>query len=601
MARTRRLGIALGVVLLTGVVTVSVLALITATYVDDPAVFELDGNVRNDTASDGDDWSNAAGTGSGLTSAFRTTGPTSVTGFPFVVPDPTGTSHFHTGGSKDYNDINQWRHTAMTAPDKDEITNAFAAAYRVHDTVDDRDELWIYFGADRFANNGTADIGFWFFQDQVAADGPNGTFTGRHRVGDLLVVVEFTGSATATNPGGVVSDVKVFKWVGSGGDQHQGTTNLIASQVGSANAECNPGSPGKHVCAISNRQEVPTAWPYTPKFAPTTAGNYPVGSLISGGINITQLLGGDVCFSSFMAETRSSTSIPSILKDFVLGNFDVCGVEITKDCDGGTLNAAGDKFVYNVSGTVTNAGFGTLYDVEITDTLPSNATSIEIDADGFDSCVGTVCKVTLDTLGAGECKRWPGGEACTATTYETATFESATNGPSNSASVAAATTDGGTKTVTAGPATDTCPVNTDQPALSVTKQCTTSVSTALAVTVNFTGGVCNQSRFAITGVTGSDIQYNGGSDIGSAHGVTFAGSSPVNLAPCSTPGSCTLSLNPTSCRTFSGSYTPSQVSAGTGACSYVFRDRVTITGNVPLLGTTVSNSNTAECPLCPCP
>ena len=58
------------------------------------------------------------------------------------------------------------------------------------------------------------------------------------------------------------------------------------------------------------------------------AGSIYTGGLLEGGIDLTALeLTG--CFSSFMAETRSSPSISAQLKDFVLGTFESCGATIT--------------------------------------------------------------------------------------------------------------------------------------------------------------------------------------------------------------------------------------------------------------------------------
>jgi hypothetical protein len=100
-------------------------------------------------------------------------------------------------------------------PDKDNITNAYAAAYTVNG------ELLIYFGADRFANDGDAQLGFWFFQENVSLN-PNGSFSGTHLVGDILVLANFS-------QGGSVSTIQVLEWVGTGGNQQGGTLQLLFS------------------------------------------------------------------------------------------------------------------------------------------------------------------------------------------------------------------------------------------------------------------------------------------------------------------------------------------------------------------------------------
>jgi hypothetical protein len=107
-----------------------------ATFLEDPHVFELDANAVEGTYSfGGDDWANAAGTAPGLQHAIATsspeTGGCSAPGWPFVVCDPSGTgdvTQFTTGGSKDTLDVSNWKNTNANVPDKDDITNAYAAA-----------------------------------------------------------------------------------------------------------------------------------------------------------------------------------------------------------------------------------------------------------------------------------------------------------------------------------------------------------------------------------------------------------------------------------------------------------------------------------------
>ncbi len=65
----------------------------------------------------------------------------------------------------------------------------------------------IYFGIERNVNTGTANVGFWFLQDEVGCTSTGGavTFTGEHLDGDLLVVSEFSG-------GGTVSTINAYRW-----------------------------------------------------------------------------------------------------------------------------------------------------------------------------------------------------------------------------------------------------------------------------------------------------------------------------------------------------------------------------------------------------
>jgi hypothetical protein len=52
------------------------------------------------------------------------------------------------------------------------------------------------------------------------------------------------------------------------------------------------------------------------------------------------------------------------------GAFPVCGIEITKTCPSSRLNDDQTAFIYSYNGTVTNTGFGTLYNVTVVDDAP---------------------------------------------------------------------------------------------------------------------------------------------------------------------------------------------------------------------------------------
>ena len=268
--------------------------------VHDLGLFELDNNAVNGAAP-GDDWDNVL-LGDGGASVDDTG----------VLADAQGTTIFTTGGSKDHLDTTQWRHTSGSVPDKDEITNAYAASY----IAADGDRI-VYFGMDRFAQNGSANIGFWFFQNEMGLN-PDGTFSGTpHTVGDVLVLSEFTN-------GGAVSSINVYEWVGTGGDTN-GTLNLLLSTT----ADCDsPGLTNDVACATVNSSPTSAPWPYTPKQGPS--GIFPTGGFFEGGINLTELFEGAVpCFSSFLAETRSSPSVTATLKDFVGGSFGECATSVT--------------------------------------------------------------------------------------------------------------------------------------------------------------------------------------------------------------------------------------------------------------------------------
>ena len=72
---------------------------------------------------------------------------------------------------------------------------------------------------------GSSNVGFWFLQDDVAPIpgtpvGSTSRFSGQHEVGDLLVLSEFSDGGTGIT-------IKVFEWVGTGGDEGGGTLQTL--------------------------------------------------------------------------------------------------------------------------------------------------------------------------------------------------------------------------------------------------------------------------------------------------------------------------------------------------------------------------------------
>jgi hypothetical protein len=334
------------------------------------AVFELDGDIT-DTApgSIPDDWS-TVNCGGG--NAVAETG---------VLFDGLGNSIFTGGGSKDNDLLSSWQHKDGSVPPKDEILNAYAAKY----TGATGDDILI-FGADRYAINGTAFIGIWFFQQPVFAVEEDGKFhTGplvtdplaEHEVGDVLVLVEFTG-------GGSIPTAKVFEWVGTGGSEAGGTLNDITLTA-----------PAGSVFAISNSlpQTITSCpgWVHTPKTGPDQT--IQVNAFFEGGINLDAFPAlSNTCFSSLLVETRSSAVVTATLKDFVLGQFDTCpNVSITKTADDDDV-CAGDDTTYTY--TVTNPGpplTGTVIDDNET---PSN-TSDDLDVTASCAPIGAGSAATV--------------------------------------------------------------------------------------------------------------------------------------------------------------------------------------------------------------
>lgn len=348
------LGVAMGAVI--GGITL----LTTALAVHQPsAPFELDGDATQTTADD--DWNNVFN----LPTPYPTPRGTPVTGDgeTFVMDGANLAGGKETsawsGSNKDIDLISTWEYkAAKVVPDKDNITNAYAKAYSVGGFPGPNTEhLVIYFGADRFANNGDAALGFWFFKDDVAL-AANGQFSGEHVIGDILVQIDFVN-------GGAMSEVQIFEWVGSGGSH--GSLNELAFDSSNGLTVC---TDDDTACATSNAAATDSPWAYTPKSG--TSNVFPAQSFFEAGIDITALVG-EVCFSSFMAETRSSHSETAELKDFALGDFDLCSIDVEKVCvnDGGVtspiVDPVDETFQTRHTVTITDDGFGPIYDIALRD------------------------------------------------------------------------------------------------------------------------------------------------------------------------------------------------------------------------------------------
>ncbi|HZM73586.1 MAG TPA: hypothetical protein VFC71_09450 [Candidatus Polarisedimenticolia bacterium] len=279
------------------------------------------------------------------------------------VHDEPNHSIYTTGGSKDDLDIPNWRHTNGSVPDADEILDGYAAKYN-----SSGDQILV-FGADRFAVNGSKDFGFWFFKNQVfacpdpdagsACDGvPDGQFAGTHSgstvtPGDILILGTFTG-------GGADTTIRVFKWVGSGANP-AATQNGTVEGPDAAFVDCADTSFNvDNGCGTVNDTTIRVPWEYVAK-GEATGFQIPSGGFVEGAINLTDLgLAG--CFSSFVAETRSSPSVDAQLKDFLLGQFESCGAGLSTAANGPSVSIGSgsvqvtDDATLNVTGTSDWAG-----------------------------------------------------------------------------------------------------------------------------------------------------------------------------------------------------------------------------------------------------
>jgi hypothetical protein len=377
-------------------IALGVLYIAGAQAVNQTGKFELDGNAISANAPSpygpADDWDrvchqvtaggfDSAGTATGAlcTSATNTNGATAV-----AWTDATGHDRvFQGGGSKDFNDPqNDWLWASKSSPDKDTLLHSFAARYSL--TPDPNTcpvpagqttcEV-IFFGADRFANDGDAQMGFWFFQNKVAPSDTAGNggfkFDGHHLNGDLLVISDFSN-------GGTTANIKAFKWdttclkAKSGpesginpGDCAAANLRMIAKASGASCSTTTSTAPicgivNPHLATDPNHETAP--WPFTDK-----GGNvniYDQGELYEAGINLSNFNLGGECFSSVLAETRASDSVGAVLKDFISSKFGECTAALkTQVSDAGpvlpgapvhdTLTVTSSQPTVTATGTVT--------------------------------------------------------------------------------------------------------------------------------------------------------------------------------------------------------------------------------------------------------
>ena len=341
--------------------------------VHDTGRFQLDGDASSSTLGTPpavDDWDKVChqygppGTACG--SASDTTGSTAGlwtcdTSRNTAASCTLNATVFTGGGSKDPQLLSSWnwKDGAGGLPAKDNLVHAFAVRYSLTPSatcpsLSSTCEV-IYFGLDRYDNSGDAQNGFWFFKGKVGLNA-DGSFSGSHQNGDVLVVSDFS-------IGGTNSIITVYTW-----DDSCTATNKPAGYCADANlhtqasstaANCASPTPntGDPFCGIVNANDGTTV-PWSSDYTDKSGNNsYLKGEFYEAGINLSSFGLGGECFSSIGAESRSSTSTTATLKDFVLGTFSQCAPSLTTQAStNGTVTpgtAVHDTATITVTGAAT--------------------------------------------------------------------------------------------------------------------------------------------------------------------------------------------------------------------------------------------------------
>jgi hypothetical protein len=226
--------------------------------------------------------------GAGATGGFVTD--------PVQTPNSFQDNIFTGGGSKDVNGLSQWQWKYQQPQDKDDLENAFAATVPSTDTG----HTIAIAGVDRYSASGNSTVGFWFFQNPISVNA-NGTFSGVHTEGDLLLVVNF--SVSSTNP-----PVSAYVWEGT----DAAGTILPMNNV-----------PAGATFALVPVGPVPVPWTFIEKYGSTLP---QTGEFLEVGADLSALFPAGVPhYASFLTETRSSNSVNSTLSDFALGAINTIG------------------------------------------------------------------------------------------------------------------------------------------------------------------------------------------------------------------------------------------------------------------------------------
>ena len=514
----------------------------------------------------------------------------------------TGTSTILKQGTKNTDDLSQWVVASQNSPPKDAFLAgalaSFVAPPNPPDSATYAGHQLVYFGSTRIAPNGSAAVGIWFFQQNVAvcASGKAmcvaGTTTpANHQDKDLFLFIAYGGSGKAS--------IQMATWIGNGtsghlssgstltscpaaGDQSCAVTNELSSIIlgKSATQFQQPGS-GFNVSGTG--------------FAGFPNGVVPALQFEEGGVDFNAAFGGQApCFSSVLFGAVASGSAPSTasMKSILLGSFNTCAITVSKECSTGT--ASGNSVQYPVSGTVENVGGGAITDLTLSDTYGGSAQAF--DANSL-SCTCGASGCTITGTDCSTATLSPGGTVSYSATI------TGQNGGDNIITASMGGVGGGTATAQSN--TAHCTALSFNTGISISKSCSPGATLE----------VSNSKVVVKVGVNGTVTNNNDGNlGLSSIQVYDCVGGSWVGTVPNIDP------TKSTSCTgTITGPFSLSNLSAGVGeawsesyypsvapTCGpYNFSDQALVVASCTSAFCKTSSveniSDSTTCPLCPGP
>jgi hypothetical protein len=272
---------------------------------------------------------------------FNTTGNTDWSNAPnrvVGIDQPSGSSDNAFGQGTKEDNVNVTVVDGSIPPNKNDLTRFYVASEAVGGSN------FLYLAWERLVNIGAANLDFEISQHPTA--GFTGTTTGpvalNRTAGDLLVTYDFGGSGTPT--------LGLLKWVTSGAN----------SQCFSANSTPCWGNRVNLTAAGFAEGAVNTGTVSDP-IAPNAPRSLTVGLFGEAAVNLTAagVFPANTCtaFGSVFVKSRSSSSFPAEIKDFIAPqpvNISNCGtITIHKT----TIPAGGTGFGYTTTGGLTPATF----------------------------------------------------------------------------------------------------------------------------------------------------------------------------------------------------------------------------------------------------